>query len=189
MHLLYLGMTLWWGAHVLKRVSPELRQFMGKVMGAKVARGLISAILLASVVLMYLGYHQADMVVVYTPIAGIGYLTDLLMLPAVFLAGAGSVKGVVAAKIRHPMLWSVLVWAGAHLLVNGDMTSIVLFGGLGAWAIVQMLLINGREGPWQRPEPGPIAKDRKLAIISVVLYIAFAGAHYFFGHNPFLGTY
>jgi len=189
MQILITGIVLWWATHIFKRLLPGVRGSLDKAIGAKATRGVLAVLLVAAVVLMYKGYRGAGFLPVYTPIAGIGHLTVLLMLFAVFLLGAGSVKGWVAAKLRHPMLYAVIIWALAHLLVNGDLASIVLFGGLGAWAIVQILLINTREGAWDRPVAGPVSKDIKLIFIALVLYAVIVGFHFAFGHNPFLGTY
>jgi uncharacterized membrane protein len=177
---LVLGVLLWAFAHLFKRLLPGPRAAMGKA-----GRGLVAVLLLASLGLMIFGYHAADVVPLYDLPPWAWHLNNLLMLPAVFLADAGRTKGVVASKLRHPMLTAVVVWAVAHLLVNGDQASLVLFGGLGVWALVQMAAISRAEGPWVRPEPGPIAKDIRLAVISVVLYAAIAGVHYWLGYPVF----
>jgi uncharacterized membrane protein len=109
-------------------------------------------------------------------------LNNVLMLVAIFLMDAGRVGGVVAAKLSHPMLWGIVVWAVAHLLVNGDSASLVLFGGLGIWALVQMAAINRSEGPWSAPARGPIVKDVRLAVIALVLYAAIAPFHDWLGY-------
>ncbi|MBC7141595.1 MAG: hypothetical protein H5U18_05500, partial [Rhodobacteraceae bacterium] len=97
-------------------------------------------------------------------------------------------KGLVKARLRHPMLLSVILWAVAHLLVNGDLASIVLFGGLGGWAVVSILLINAQES-WVPPAPGGLRSDAIGVAIALVLYGLIAGVHIWLGHNPFLGTY
>jgi uncharacterized membrane protein len=90
--------------------------------------------------------------------------------------------------LRHPMLLGVLVWAFAHLLVNGDMASVVLFGGMGVWAVMQIMLINSQE-TWERPVRGPASGDVKLLIISAVVFTVIVGIHIGLGYNPFLGSY
>jgi hypothetical protein len=83
------------------------------------------------------------------------------------------------------MLIGVIVWSIAHLLVNGDLSSIVLFGGIGAWAISSILLINATEGECTRPSPGPIKGDIKLGIIGLVLFGVIAAIHTYLGYSPF----
>lgn len=183
MILLTIGVVLWVLAHGFKRFFPARRASMGDP-----GRGMVAMALFVSIVLMIIGYRSAEVIPVYTPIPGMGHLNNLLMLVSVFLFGAGSMKGVVAAKIRHSMLTGMVIWAIAHLLVNGDVASLILFGGLGLWAILQMVLISRAE-PWDRPAPGPIRKDLMLVVGTLVLYAVIAGIHILLGHNPFLGTY
>ncbi len=184
MTLLIAGVALWWVAHLFQRIMPGPRAAMGMA-----GKGLVAAVLIGSVVLMVKGYRAAPVTPVYTPLPGMGHLNNLLMVLSLFLFGAGSVKGRVAAMIRHPMLWGLVVWAVAHLLVNGDLASLILFGGLGLWALVQMLMINRAEGPWQRPPVGPVTNDIKGLGIALFLFAVIAVIHIWLGHNPFLGTY
>lgn len=189
MTLMVAGIVLWVLTHFFKRLAPGARAGMARVMGDGPARGSIAGVILLSVVLMVIGYRAAPVDPVYAPMAGMGHLNNLLMLVAVFLSGAGNSKGRARTWLRHPMLWSVVIWSGAHFLVNGDVASIVLFGSMAVWALLQMVLINRAEGPWQRPEPGPIKGDIKLVVISLVVFGVIAGIHIWLGYNPFLGTY
>lgn len=177
---LVIGVLLWSAAHLFKRILPEVRASMGKA-----GRGGVALAILASVVLMVIGYRAAEYQEVYFLPLWVWHLNNLLMLFAVFLTGVGQAKGVIAAKMRHPMLTGVLVWALAHLLVNGDVASLILFGGIGIWALAEIIVINRAEGPWTPPEPGPIRKDLAVAAVSVVLYGLFAGVHYWLGHPVF----
>jgi hypothetical protein len=101
----------------------------------------------------------------------------------------GSSRGRLRSLLRHPMLTGVIVWAVAHLLVNGDVASLVLFGAMAVWAVTEMAVINATSDGWNRPEPGPASGDIKLAVISVVVFSVIAVIHYLLGHSPFLGTY
>jgi uncharacterized membrane protein len=184
MTLLIAGVVLWMLPHFFKRLLPDVRAGMGDA-----GKGLVSILLLVSIVLMVIGYRSAEFVDVYTPFPGMGHLNNLLMLIAVFLSGAGQIKGRVVAMVRHPMLWSAVVWAAAHLLVNGDVASIILFGGIGFWAFAQMVLINRAEGGWDRPQPGPWSKDALNLVVSLAIYGLIVGIHIWLGYSPFLGTY
>ncbi len=189
MTLLILGVLIWTLVHYLKRLSPAARAGMDAKMGQGPAKGVIALLLVGSIILMVLGYRTADDLHVYTPIAGIGHLNNLLMFLAVMLFGMGSSKGKMRAWFRHPMLMGMITWATAHLLVNGDVASVILFGGLGLWAVLQMVLINRAVPDWTKPEPGPIARDIRLIVISAVLFALIASVHIWLGPNPFLGTY
>ena len=82
-------------------------------------------------------------------------------------------------------LLGVKLWAVAHLLVNGDMASIVLFGGLLAWAVVEMIAINKASPDWERPEPAPMRKEVIAVGGSVVVYLVIAWVHFLLGYPAF----
>jgi uncharacterized membrane protein len=183
--LLIVGVALWAASHLFKRLAPGPRGAMED----GTAKLVVTVMAVAALVLMVVGYRWAEIVPVYSPMAGIGHLTDLLMLIAFVIFGAGMAKGVLWTKIRHPMLTGVILWAIAHLLVNGDLASILLFGGMGLWAVLSMLLINAQAGAWVQPASGGIRRDAALVAIAAVMYGLVAGVHIWLGHNPFVGTY
>ena len=172
---LVLGLMLWTGAHFFKRVLPVQRAAMGKA-----GRGLVALLIVAGIVLMVVGYRATDYVHLYDLPAGVWWLNNVLMLVALFLLDVAK-AGVVRQHIRHPMLTAVVVWMAAHLLINGDLAALILFGGLGLWALAEMVVLNHAEGPWEAPPPGTIARDVRTAAIAVVLYALIVGAHYWFG--------
>ncbi len=184
MILLILGLALFWAAHLFKRLAPGVRADLGDR-----GKGLVAVALLVSVVLMVLGYRGAPDVPVYDPIPGIGHLNNAAMLVSVFLFSVGGTKGTLYTRMRHPMLWGTVIWAASHLLVNGDLASLVLFGGIGVWALVTMAVIN-RAGPWLRPTSGRgLVGDAMGLAGTVVLYGLIALVHAWTGHPVFLGTY
>ena len=184
MFLLALGLILWIGAHLFKRLAPDQRAGLGTA-----GRAVMAAVIAVAVVLMISGYRGAEFVPVYTPLPGMGHLNNTLMLVSIFLFGVGGTKGTLYPRMRHPMLWGMVVWAVAHLLVNGDAASVLLFGGLGLWALVQMAAIN-RTGVWLRPAAGRGIKGDAMNVGgTILLYAAIAGVHIWLGYNPFMGTY
>ncbi|MGD8734450.1 MAG: NnrU family protein, partial [Gammaproteobacteria bacterium] len=74
-------------------------------------------------------------------------------------------------------LTGVLIWAVGHLLANGDSRSLVLFGGLGLWCVMQIVAINRREGPWIRPDPVPRRMDAVPVVIGIIAYAILLWAH------------
>ncbi len=82
------------------------------------------------------------------------HLNNLLMVIAVFVFGMSATTGRLRGKMRHPQLTAVKIWAVAHLLVNGDLASIILFGGMLAWAVVIGDPDQPGRAAWVRPEPG-----------------------------------
>lgn len=177
---LILGLILYSGSHLFKRLLPDRRAAMGDA-----GKAVVALISLAGIVLMVIGYRAAPVTEVWTPPAFLTHLNNLLMLIAVFLLGIGKMRGVVRTKLRHPMLGAVKVWALAHLLVNGDLASIVLFGGLLAWAVISLILINKAEPVWVRPEVGPLRNDLIFAGISVLIFGVITYVHTWLGVSPF----
>lgn len=180
MTYLILGLILYAWSHLFKRLVPDRRAAMGDT--GKVVVALIS---LAGIVLMVIGYRAAPYTELWTPPTFLRHLNNLLMLIAVYLLGIGNVRGVVRTKLRHPMLGAVKVWALAHLLVNGDLASIVLFGGLLAWAVISLILINKAVPVWVRPAVGPLHNDLIFAGVALLLYGAIAYVHTWLGVSPF----
>lgn len=182
MTLLIVGITLWWAGHFFKRLLPDVRQRMGER-----GKGVAALLIVAGLVAMVMGYRSATLDFVFLPPAWGRHANNLLMLVAVILLGMGSSKGRLRAWLRHPMLMGVLVWSVAHVLVNGDRRSLVLFGSMGVWAVVEMLVINAKDGPWVRPQPGPIRGDVMLVVGSVVAFGVIAAIHTWLGYYPFPG--
>ncbi|NBR53740.1 MAG: hypothetical protein EBT91_10000, partial [Rhodobacteraceae bacterium] len=85
----------------------------------------------------------------------------------------------------HPMLGGVKVWAFAHLLVNGDLASVVLFGGLLLWSVASMLLINRAEPEWQRPGPSSAPNEIKTLVLTAVIVVVIGYVHNWLGYWPF----
>lgn len=184
MTLLILGVLIWSGAHFFKRLAPDARANMGDK-----GKLLVTVLSLLAVVMMVIGYRAAVTENVYDPMPGMGHLNNTLMLVSVFLFGVGGTKGVLYPKMRHPMLWGTVIWSVAHLLVNGDVASVVLFGGIGLWALISMLLIN-RAGPWVVPTNGRGIKGDGMNLVgTLILFGLIAMIHLWLGHSPFLGTY
>lgn len=185
MTLLILGLILWTVVHVFKRVSPDGRAGMDAALGTGPAKGVIALLLVVATVLMIVGFRGTSFVPVYDPPSWGVHLNNLMMLAAVGLMGAGHSKGYARSWMRHPMLTAVLVWAVAHLLVNGDRASLVLFGWMGLWALAEMVLINAREPNWVRPEPGTTAGTVRSVVIAIIIFAVITTIHTWLGYWPF----
>lgn len=181
MLILILGVALWWGAHLFKRLAPERRAAMGSG-----GRGVVAGLLLLSVILMIWGYRVADGAFFWGPHPALKGINNLLMLLAIYLFAADGMKTRVAAHLRHPQLTGFALFTVAHLLPNGDMPSFVLFGGLLLWALVEMAVLN-RTTPRPAPPAGPfpVRKEAMAAVGAVVVLIVIGLIHGFIGPNPF----
>jgi uncharacterized membrane protein len=182
MTLLILGVILWVAAHLFKRLMPEARARMGDK-----GKGLVALVLVVSLVLMIVGYRGAGEIYVWSPPSWGMHLVPLLMVVAVVLTGMGHSKSRLSAVMRHPMLAGVGLWALAHLLVNGDLASLVLFGSMFVWTIVQAIALNRAEPDWQRPDQGTLAGDIKLAVASIAVFAGIVWVHYWLGFQVIPG--
>ncbi|MCR9124578.1 MAG: NnrU family protein [Rhodobacteraceae bacterium] len=183
MILLLLGLFIWTAAHYFKRLMPAQRAAMGNA-----GKGAVAVVLVVSLVLMIYGYRTADYIFVWTPPTFLVHVNNTLMLLALWVYGSSAAKGAKAwpaNRIRHPQLTAVKIWALAHLLVNGDLASILLFGGLLAWAVGSVILINRAEPGWTRPETAGTATYARLALISLVLFAVISAVHVWLGVWPF----
>lgn len=175
------GLALWSGAHLFKRLAPGMRAGLGNR-----AMGVIALLLVLSVVLMVIGYRNWFSDQIWNPPSFLTHVNNLLMLLAVYLYAASGMKTAITRVVRHPQLTAVKTWAVAHLLVNGDLASIVLFGGLLAWAVVEVIVIN-RATPWVRNPPATPGKEIGAVLGAVVATGLIAWVHTFFGLTPFGG--
>ncbi|MEW2913081.1 NnrU family protein [Leisingera sp. JC11] len=182
MALLILGLLLWWGGHLFKRLAPDMRASMGNG-----GRGVVALVLVAGVVLMVLGYRSAESFDLALVPPFLTHINNLLVLVAIYFMSPGPHKGALFYKMRHPMLTGFGLWALAHLLVNWDPASFVLFGGLWAWSIAEKIVINRSEPDWQPGPKGAIAKDGMFLAASIVLMAVIGYVHGLVGPSPFGG--
>lgn len=177
---LILGVGLWWAAHLYKRVLPAQRAAMGNA-----GKGAVTLAIVVAIVLMVLGFRATPYVAVWTPPAFMIHINNTLMLIAIWMMSPAGKKGRILNKIRHPMLAGFRLWAIAHLLVNGDLASIVMFGGLLVWGLCEVVVINKAEPGWTPGEPGTLAKDAIFMAASVVLLGVIGMIHGWLGYWPF----
>lgn len=177
---LILGVALWAGAHEFKRIAPDARARMGER-----GKGLVAILVALSIVLMVVGYRAAPVVPVWQPPYFLTHVNNLLVLIAFYLFAVSGAKTRLHQRLRHPQLTGFGLWAFAHLLVNGDLASIILFGGLLAWAVAAVVVINRAEPAWTPPPVGPVRKEFTAAAAALVLYGVVAAIHAWLGVWPF----
>jgi uncharacterized membrane protein len=189
MALLLLGVILWTVVHLFKAAAPARRATLAARLGEGPVKGATALLLVLAIVLMAQGYGPAATAgFAYIPPDWGWHLNNLLMVFSMILLGAGHMKSNIRRFVRHPMLTAAVVWAIGHLAANGDWRSIVLFGGLGLWAILAMVFINRRDGAFVAPPESPRSKDFMAIGGGVVVYVAVALIHWFvFGVKPFPG--
>lgn len=153
MVLLITGLLLFCGVHLIGRIFPDYRKQLKGRLGDGGYKGIYSLLSIGGIVLIVFGWRASEFQPVYFPTDEMRIIGFTLMIPAVILLLTAQVQSNLKRMIRHPQLSGVIVWSVAHLLMNGDVRSIILFAGFSLWGIVSILLINYRKGIWQKPHP------------------------------------
>ncbi len=188
MALLIIGVLLFAVLHLIKGVKPDLRDGLAKRFGENRYKGLFSLALVLSIVIIVFGWQATDVELVYEPPAWGHPVTSLLVLVAFIFFAAANMKSNIKRTIRHPMLTGVVLWGIGHLLSNGENRSVALFGGLIIWALVEIVVINRRDGAYEVPEPISMYQELKPIIGGCVVYAVFIFLHpYLFGVSPLPG--
>ena len=173
------GLVLFLGVHTLT-TQRDLRARLVASTGDgtyKIIYSLASAVGLALIVWGFAKYRAAGMYPVWDPPHAMRHLTAALMLPAVILVVASYLRGRIYATLKHPMLVGVKLWALAHLLANGDLGSIILFGSFLAWAVFDRISLKRRGDAGGPPIPVGGATNDLIAIaVGVIAYLALAFA-------------
>ncbi|MCB2112911.1 MAG: NnrU family protein [Parvularculaceae bacterium] len=180
MTLFLLGLVVFFGSHLFTALARGPREALVARLGAGPYKGLYSLAALAGFALIVIGWRGADATIVYTTPEWMRHVTYLLVLAAlILLASAYLPKGKLAAAAKHPMLAGVKLWAFAHLLVNGEVRSILLFGSFLAFAVVDRIAVKKRGEP--TPTTGPVSNDFIAAIAGLGLWLAI-----FFVLHPYI---
>jgi uncharacterized membrane protein len=179
---LSLGVVLWAATHLLKSAAVPFRQSLISRLGEDKYKGLFSLVIVTSLVLMVVGWRGTLPSLVYSPPPWGRHATMVLMLLALVLFAASGMPSNIKRLLRHPQLAGVVTWTVAHLVSNGDSRSLVLFGGIGLWALIEIQLINHRDPAWQTPASQPAGADLRVIAGAIVAYVVIYLVHpYLFG--------
>ena len=179
MTMLVLGVLLWCAVHLFPSLAPTVRR--GQIeRRAGAYKSVFSLVVIAALVLIVLGWRAAEPSFVYAEPSWGRIVNMATMLLALILFASGRMKTNIKRYVRHPQLSAVFLWSAGHLLANGDSRSLILFGGLGLWSLVEIVLINRRNGAWTKPDPVPVARDLIPVVVGVVLYAVLGWVHEFF---------
>jgi uncharacterized membrane protein len=181
--VMILGLVLFFGVHLIT-TQRQLRAGVVAAMGEGAYKAVYGLVALAGLVLIAWGfaaYRKAGMIEVWEPLVSAGVLTVLrhitvaLMLPAVILVAASYIRGRIYVAVKHPMLAGIKLWAAAHLLANGDLGSIILFGSFLAWAVFDRVSLKRRADNGAPPIPvGGLSNDLIAIAVGIVAYLALA---------------
>ncbi|WP_308916057.1 NnrU family protein [Jannaschia sp. LMIT008] len=177
--LIVLGVGLWSLAHVFKRLAPERRAALGEP-----GKGLVTLGIVAGVLVMIFGYRWAPYDLLYALGAWTYPVNNLLVLVAFYLFATSGAKTRVAQAVRHPQLIGFSIWAVAHLLVNGQVASLLLFGGLLAWALAELAILTRLNATATPARPVPVKKEVSAVVIAIVAYLIVYLIHGWIGPSP-----
>jgi uncharacterized membrane protein len=173
--LLISGLIVFFAIHLLPWI-PALRTVFLDRLGFNIYRLFFSLVAAVGFFLIIVGMIIAPLVHYYIPPAWGRPTALLLMFVSFILLPAAHMPSNIKRFTRHPMLWGVLCWSVAHLLNNGDLASILLFGSFAVYAIVDMISANFR-GAKKQSTAFPVTKDLIVVMAGAVVYVAVLFLH------------
>jgi uncharacterized membrane protein len=189
MSLLIVGLIVFLGVHSVAVVSPGLRSRAVGGMGDMAWKGLYSLVSVAGFVMICYGFGLAreTPVILYSPPVWLRHVALLVMLPVFPLLIAAYLPGRIKTAAKHPMLAAVKFWALAHLLANGSLADVLLFGGFLIWAVMDRISFKRRpvQAALRTAPPGPW-NDVIAVVLGLGIYALLIGwAHArLFGVSP-----
>jgi uncharacterized membrane protein len=185
---LLLGLVLFLGVHSLRLIADDWRTRTVARIGEGTWKGLYAVVALAGFALIMWGYGQARQqpIVLWTPPAAMRHIAALLTLPAFVLLVATYVpRNHFKARLHHPMLLATKLWAVAHLLANGTLADVLLFGGFLAWAVADFAASRRRDRRNGTVHAaGALVPTLLVLVVGVVSWLAFA----FWLHERWIGV-
>ncbi|HEY4958000.1 MAG TPA: NnrU family protein [Caldimonas sp.] len=183
------GLVLFLGIHSVSIVAPRWRAAIAGRLGEMPWKGLYSLAAGVGLAMLIVGYGMArrEPVVLYTPPAALRHLALLVMLPVFPLFFAAYFPGRIRSAARHPMLLAVKLWATAHLLANGTLVDVLLFGAFLAWAVADRISVKRRSVAEAHDAPAAPARPYN-DVIAIVGGLAVYVVLVFWGHRWLIGV-
>ena len=175
--IMILGLVLFLGVHLFTIMRPHRAALLARLgeHGYKGLYSLISILGLALIVYGFARYRQGEWIDVWLPPVWTRHLAALLVLFALIMFVASYSRGRIYTTLKHPMLAGVKLWALAHLMANGDLGSIILFGSILAWAVIDRISLKRRSDPGAPPIPVGGTRNDVIAIFGGVAAYAVLG--------------
>lgn len=176
MNMLITGLIIFFAVHSISIVNDGWRNRMVTTLGEVPWKGLYGLISVAGFLLIVWGYGEArqhDPMILYTPAPWLRQLAVVLLIPVFPLLFASYLPGRIQAASKHPMLVATKLWALAHLLANGALIDVLLFGGFLAWAVADRISLKRRQ-PHAVPQiPASPLNDIAAVVLGLLVYGAF----------------
>ena len=182
---LALGVLLWSIVHFIPTIAVDFKKNLLNRVGEYPYKGLFALLMFLSIYLIISGWKSVVPAEIFIPPDWNVQAAAVLVLIGFILFLAPYPPNNFKRVLRHPQLIGMVFWGVGHLVSNGDDRSIVLFGGLSIWAVLEILLLNRRDGDWARPAQVSIKKDLGLTLFAVLAYMVFLYTHHLvFGGSP-----
>src|ERR1700731_3962509 len=178
MSLLIVGLVLFLGVHSVVIVAPTLRARTVQALGEGAWKGLYALVSLIGFILICYGFGLARQapVFLYSPPTWLRHAALIVMLPVFPLLIAAYLPGRIKTAAKHPMLAAVKLWAFAHLLANGTLADLLLFGGFLAWAVADRVSVKRRSTPkLLRTAPRGPWNDVIAVVLGLAIYTLLIG--------------
>ncbi len=189
MILLVIGLVVFFAIHLVP-TNVELRNGLVARFGENGYKAFFAIVALIGFVIIVLGFHKLQLhpgknPQLWYPPTWCRHLAAALMLPAMIALVAAYVPSRIHTMLRHPMLIAIKLWALAHLLANGDLASLILFGSFLAYAVYDRISVKKRAalGPLGT-KTGPAINDVFVIVGGIALYFVFL----FWGHQYLIGV-
>jgi uncharacterized membrane protein len=173
--IMVVGLALFIGVHAFTTAREQRAAVIARVGEAtyKIAYSLLSALAIGLIAYGFARYRASGWIDVWYPPAWTRHITVALMWPASICIVAAYARGNIARVLKHPMLVGVKLWAAAHLIANGDLGSIVLFGSILGWAVFDRITLKRRTDPGGPPIPiGGWRNDVAAVVVGTIVYLA-----------------
>mgnify|MGYP001821396707 CR=1 FL=1 len=187
---LVIGVLLWSMVHFIPSLAADFKRSMLNRIGEYPYKGSFIVLMIIALYLIISGWSSMTPVepdvlnTIYTVPEWGGHAAAILVLIGFVLFFAPYPPNNIKRMLRHPQLIGVVCWCVGHLLAVGTARAIVLFAGLTVWAVLEIILINRRDGKWIKPDKAPIRNDMTMVLFSVLAFMVFLYTH----HLLFGGT-
>jgi uncharacterized membrane protein len=173
--IMIFGLALFFGAHTLTTMRTPRAALIARTgeVTYKVVYSLVSLLAIALIAYGFGRYRAAGMIDVWDPPRWLRHVNNLLLWPAFICIAAAYIPGDIKRVLKHPMLVGIKLWAFGHLLANGDLGSIILFGSFLAWAVYDRITLKHRTDPGA-PDFGLGGRDcdTLAVVVGTLVYLA-----------------
>ena len=185
MFIFIFGLAIFFALHLVRMLAPQWRQAKIAQMGENKWKGLYSLVSLVSLGLIIWGYATArpDAPILYSPPKWTSHINMVLMAIAfVLMMAANLPTGKIKQAVKHPFIAAIKIWAFGHLLANGDLASLLLFGTFLVYAVWNRISLK------RRGAPNPVATSSSSDLIAIISGLVIWGVFVYWAHEWMFGV-